>query len=698
MLFDCFRRLSGVTRCRPRAWLLFVMSSCAAMNVAAHVGPEQDIEEIVVIGRWTDLAGSAISASEGIVGQKELDIRPRLRTGEVLEVVPGLIITQHSGTGKSNQMFLRGFNLDHGTDFSTSIDGMPINMPSHGHGQGYTDLNFLIPELIESVEFRKGPYHAAVGDFSSTGSAHLSTFRALPKSMLKIGIGQDGHREVLVADSIDTGTGSLLYAGQSHIYDGPWVDINEDLQRLNGVLRYSQKSDAGTEWDIMLMGYDASWNSPDQIAQRAIDSGLVDRLGSLDKTIAGQTSRYSVSGSLLRQFANDRQLHAHAYAIDYDLDLFSNFTYFLDDPVNGDQFEQVDRRTVLGGDLTYRWSASNRVATTYSVGMSLRRDDINEVGLFRTQDKQRLATVRSDKVLETSTGVYAQAETQWNDRWRTQIGLRADYYDFSVRSNLPANSGDTNDAILAPKLSVIYALDSESELYLSTGRGFHSNDARGTTIRIDPNSGAPVEQVDPLVASTGAEVGFRTFRDDKLNLSASLWYLELDSELLFVGDAGLTEPTRPSRRYGIELPVYYQLGHWVLDLELALTKSRYVDDDPAGDEIPGSIERVIAAGVAMQYPNGIYGSLRARHFGDRPLTEDGVVRSEKSTVLSMLLGYRRGSLDFRVEALNLLDAEDQDIAYYYASRLAGEPVEGVEDVHLHPMEPRTVRASITWNF
>jgi hypothetical protein len=698
MSFDPVRRALQPGSCKLAAWLPLVMLSCVAIDVAAHDGPEQDIEEIVVIGRWTDLAGSAISASEGIVGQEELDIRPRLRTGEVLEVVPGLIITQHSGTGKSNQMFLRGFNLDHGTDFSTSIDGMPINMPSHGHGQGYTDLNFLIPELIESVEFRKGPYHAAVGDFSSTGSAHLSTFRVLPESMLKLGIGQDGYRQVLVADSVDTGTGSLLYAAQGHVYDGPWLDINEDLQRLNGVLRYSQQSDRGTAWDIMLMGYDASWNSPDQIAKRAIDSGLVDRLGSLDTTIGGETSRYSVSGSLLRPLGGDRQLHAHAYVIDYDLDLFSNFTYFLDDPIDGDQFEQVDRRTVLGGDLSYLWSVSNRVETTYTVGMSLRRDDIDEVGLFRTRDQVRLATVRSDKVLETSTGVYAQAETRWNDRWRTQFGLRADFYDFSVRSNLPANSGDTNDAILAPKLSVIYGLDSESELYLSTGRGFHSNDARGTTIRIDPNSGAPVERVDPLVASTGAEVGFRTFRDEKLNLSASLWYLELDSELLFVGDAGITEPSRPSRRYGIELPVYYRIGHWVLDLEVALTKSRYVDGDPAGDEIPGSIERVIAAGVAMQYPNGVYGSLRARHFGDRPLTEDGVVRSESSTVLSMLLGYRRNSMDFRVEVLNLLDAEDQDIAYFYTSRLAGEPADGVDDVHLHPMEPRTVRASITWNF
>lgn len=672
--------------------------SSVTTSVFAHEIPEEDIEEIVVTGRWTDLAGLAISASEGIVGQQELDIRPRLRTGEVLEVVPGLIVTQHSGTGKSNQMFLRGFNLDHGTDFSTLVDGMPVNLPSHGHGQGYTDTNFLIPELIERVEFRKGPYHAAIGDFSSTGSAHLSTFKELPEPMLKVGIGEDGHRQFLLAGSTDAGNGSLLYAAQRHAYDGPWVDISEDLERLNGVLRYSRKIDAGAEWDVMLMGYDASWNAPDQIAQRAIDTGLVDRLGSLDPTISGETSRYSLSGSLLRRFTGDRQLHAHAYVIDYDLDLFSNFTYFLDDPVNGDQFEQVDRRTVMGGDINYLWSASSRFDSTYTIGLSLRHDDIDEVALFRTQNKTRLGTVRSDEVSQSSVGVYLQAETQWNERWRTQFGVRADYYDFSVESNLPANSGDSDDSIVAPKMSIVYALDPESEIYLSTGRGFHSNDARGTTIRIDPTTGVPVERVDPLVASTGAEFGYRTLRNERLNLSASLWYLELDSELLFVGDAGITEPSRPSRRYGIELPIYYRLGNWVFDFELALTRSSYDDDDPAGDKIPGSIERVVAAGVSAQYPSGFYGSLRARHFGDRPLIEDGSVYSDSSTILSTLTGYRRDSIDLRLEVLNLLDAEDQDIAYFYASRLTGEPLDGVEDLHVHPMEPRTVRASFTWHF
>ena len=451
-------------------------------------------------------------------------------------------------------------------------------------------------------------------------------------------------------------------------------------------------------------GTSCSWGTtsrgtqPIKFPQRAIDSGLIDRLGSLDPTAGGESSRYSFSGSFTRSFEERRQLHAHAYVIDYDLNLFSNFTYFLEDPVNGDQFEQVDDRTILGGDISYRWAAPTGGDTTYSIGTSLRRDDISEVGLHRTRSRERLSTVRSDEVLETSIGVWAQAETNWNDRWRTQFGLRADHYDFNVSSDLAANSGDASDTIIAPKFSVVYAFDSDSEMYFSTGRGFHSNDARGTTIQFDPVSGDPIERVDPLVASTGAEIGFRTFRDDKLNISASLWYLELDSELLFVGDAGGTEPTRSSRRYGLELPIYYRLDNWIFDLEVALTSSRFVGSDPGGNVIPGSIETVVAAGVSAQYPNGMYGSLRARHFGDRPLIEDGSVTSDPSTVLNLMLGYEREKFDIRFEVLNLLDADDQDIAYFFASRLAGEPAGGIEGLHIHPMEPRTVRTTLTWHF
>jgi hypothetical protein len=658
--------------------------------------PASPGEEVLVLGRWDNPFGLTSSASQGVVGAAELDARPRTRTGEILEAVPGLIVTQHSGTGKSNQMFLRGFNLDHGTDFATWIDGMPVNLPTHAHGQGYTDLNFLIPELVERLEYRKGAYYPEVSDFSSAGAAYLTTYARLPEGIVKGGIGEDGYASVLVADSASTGRGDLLYAVQAHRYDGPWVDVSEDLQRNNLLLRYSSRTDDGGAWNVALMGYDAQWNAADQIPRRAVESGALSPLGSVDTTLGGETSRYSVSGSWNAPLGAG---HArfNAYAIDYDLSLFSNFTYFLDDPVDGDQFQQLDDRTITGGELAYTFGDVTR--TRHTFGAMLRYDDIGGVGLFRTAARERLSTVRADSVEELSLGVYYSAEVRFTDRLRATLGARADRYDFDVASDLAENSGQAGDTSFAPKASLIYAASNRTELYASAGKGFHSNDARGTTIAVDPATGDPADRVTPLVDSRSAELGFRTFIESKLNLSAALWMLGLDSELLFIGDAGNTEPSRASRRYGIEVPLYYRLNdRLTFDVELALTHSEFTEPDAAGDEIPGSIDEVLAAGLTLQNPKGFYGSARLRYFGDRPLIEDGSIESDPSSVVNLTLGFRRSSFDVRVDVLNVFDSADDDITYWYASRLRGEPGEGVEDYHFHPLEPRNVRVYLSWKF
>lgn len=673
--------------------MLLIVIGAATTSALAHEGEE--VEEIVVKGRWDAPLGLAVSASEGVVGQSELDLRPQLRTGDMLEAVPGLIVTQHSGTGKSNQMFLRGFNLDHGTDFATWINGMPINMPTHGHGQGYTDLNFIIPELVETLAFRKGPYYADVSDFSAAGSASFSMMRELDTPMIKAGIGENAHRRLLIADSYRVGSGDLLFGLQGHRYDGPWEDVAEDLVATTGVVRYSQSREGADEWGFMFMGYDARWDSTDQIPQRAFQSGLVSRFGSLDKTVGGETSRYSVSGHWHRDLGQAK-VTTRGYLIDYELDLYSNFTYFLDDPIDGDQFRQVDDRRTWGGDIT--WSRFSGDDTEHRIGATLRVDDIDTVGLFRTIERQTSGTVREDSVGQLGAGLFYDIEHRFNDRWRATIGARADWYDFDVQaSNIEANTGTANDAVVSPKLNIIHTLTDTTELYFSAGSAFHSNDARGTVINVDPVTGDPAERVDPLVQASGAEVGFRYFDSRRLNISAALWYLELDSELLFVGDAGNTEPSAPSRRYGLEVPVYIRLNDtWLFDLEFALTKSQFTEGDTSEREVPGNLDRVIAAGIAGRFNNGVYTSLRFRHFGPRPLTESGEVKSGSSTVWNLSIGYRRADFDVRLEALNLFDSEDDDITYYYASRLPGEPAAGVEDVHFHPIEPRTLRLHLTW--
>ncbi|MCB1844569.1 MAG: TonB-dependent receptor, partial [Halioglobus sp.] len=458
-------------------------------------------------------------------------------------------------------------------------------------------------------------------------------------------------RRALAMGNVDTGTGTLLGAVEAQAYDGPWRDISEDVEKLNGLLRYSGEA-RGRDWRVTGMVYDNQWNSADQIPQRAVDAGLIDELGSLDTTLGGKSSRASLSAGL-GWGPDEARTEFSAYAIDYDMRLWSNFTYLLDNPVEGDQFEQVDKRSIFGGGWRSHWQSDGALgALQHMAGAELRYDDIDEVGLYNTQARRRIGRTRSDQVDVASLGVFYELEWQLTQRLRSVLGLRGDYYRFDVASDNPANSGDTDDAILSPKASLIYRLNDVSEAYLSGGYGFHSNDARGTTITVDPANGEPVEAVDPLVRSRGAELGLKSLIGGSLNTSLALWYLELDSELLFVGDAGNTEASRASQRWGIEFNNFWRLNEvWSLEADLAWTDAHFDDNDPAGDEIPGALDFVATGALAARYPGGWFGSLRARYFSDAPLIEDGSVESEGSTMVNLALGYGTGSWQVQLDAL-----------------------------------------------
>ena len=665
--------------------------------------PRPQLEEVTVTGRRVNLVGQAQSASQGLVSQQEIALRPILRTGDVLELVPGMVATQHSGGGKANQYFLRGFNLDHGTDFATYVDGMPVNMRTHGHGQGYSDLNFLIPETISTLAYKKGPYYADVGDFSSAGSAQIATAAHFDKGAFEVAAGQDEFYRLLLLDSVAIGAGNGSYAVELNSYDGPWRDIKEDIQKVNLMLKYATRLGDG-DASVSFMGYDNEWNSPDQIPSRAVDSGLIDELGSIDDSVGGQSSRYSLSTAW-----KDTHWDISAYAINYDLKLWSNFTYFLDDEVNGDQFQQKDERWLYGGRAEYRLESSILgLPMLNRLGGETRYDDINEVGLYKTRERVQLGPQRSDRVKEWSTGAYAESQLNWSDRFRSVLGARYEYFDFDVDSliesninavDLTGNSGQADDDKLSLKGSLIYTFNPEWEAYFSAGQGLHSNDARGVTTVVDPGDGSAVEPVDPLVDSLGYEVGLRGFWNERLNTSIALWSLELDSELLFVGDAGNTEATRGSERQGMEVTAYYRLNdYWTADIEYAYTDAKFTDFAPEGDNIPGSIEQVVQAGLSGQFLDGWFGSLRLRYFGERPLIEDGSVKSDSTTVLNLRAGYQGPDWELKMDVLNLLDSDDHDIDYYYASRLPGEPAGGVEDIHFHILELRTVRVYATYLF
>ena len=671
------------------------ISPLAAQTAPADAGDSANtLDEITVFGRRLNLVGEAISASEGSVGQAEISERPLLRSGDLLEFVPGLVATQHSGSGKANQYFLRGFNLDHGTDFSTSVDGMPVNMRTHGHGQGYTDLNFLIPETVEELTYRKGTYYADVGDFSSAGSVQFQLADRVAQGFAEIATGEYGYARGVMLNSNEVGAGELLYAAEVQRYDGPWRDLDEDLRKASALLRYSADLGGGRGY-LNFMGYRNEWNSPDQIPQRAVDQGLISEFGQLDTTAGGESARTSLSGGW-RGPAFGGEFAASAYAIDYRLKLWSNFTYFLDDPVDGDQFQQLDERRIYGFSASQQW---DRGRSRWRVGAEGRYDDIGRVGLFRTVDRRIIGTKRDDAVEEGSIGLFAASEFRYNDSLRSYLGVRYDAYDFSVDSALAANSGDADADRTSVKASLIYQPAEALELYASFGTGFHSNDARGTTITVDPVSGEPAQRVDPLVGSRGAELGTRLYFSDRLQATLALWTLRLDSELLFVGDAGTTEASRPSQRDGVELGLYWFGGqNLTADLELSYTDARFRDRDPAGREIPGAIPLVASAGVVAKSGNGWLASARVRHFGRYPLIEDDSVESGGSTLVNLRFGREWARFGAYVDVLNALDSDDHDIDYFFPSRLAGEPEGGVDDIHFHVFEPRALRLSLRYSF
>ncbi|MES1242316.1 MAG: TonB-dependent receptor [Acidobacteriota bacterium] len=659
--------------------------------------PLQVYEAIQVTGRDSDLLEIADSAGEGVTGRADLERRPILRPGELLETVPGVIITQHSGSGKANQYFLRGFNLDHGTDFRVSVDGIPVNMPTHGHGQGYSDLNFLIPELVEKVAYKKGAYFADEGDFSAAGAADFEYATGLPGPLVQATGGSHGYGRLLVADSVDlggSGGGQLLGAVEGLRNDGPW-DLEEDYRKANGLVRF-HRGDAARGFTLTAMGYDGDWKSTDQIPRRAVEQGLLSRFGAVDPTDGGSSHRYSLSAEVRR--GDERSLtRVMGYAIDYSLDLFSNFTYFLDDPDNGDQFEQTDDRTVAGFQVDRQWALTwGAREVELGVGLQARGDDISN-GLFHTRERARLSATRQDDVRQLGGGPYVQARVRWNPWLRTVTGLRADSYRAEVESSLPENSGTRDDFLLSPKLSVVLGPWRKTELYLNAGDGFHSNDARGATIRVDPRTGEPVGRVDPLVRARSADAGVRTEVVPGLQAAVTAFALELDSELVFIGDAGGTEASRPSRRTGIELQSFWRPRSWLsFDADAALSKARFTDQDPVGDRIPGAIRTALSAGVAVEDLGRVFGALRVRHFGPRPLIEDGSLESTSSTLVNGSLGYDLGhGLRLVLEGFNLLDESASDIEYVYESRLPGEAAP-VEDIHFHPAEPRSARLVVEW--
>jgi outer membrane receptor protein involved in Fe transport len=659
---------------------LFLASALAAPVSAQETPPETgeaesaDRPQIVVYGRGEQRIGQAGAASEGGVAGADLEVRPLLRPAEILEATPGLIATQHSGGGKANQYFLRGFNLDHGTDFAVYIDDMPMNFRTHGHGQGYLDVNGLIPETVRRVDYRKGPYRADTGDFSFVGSSFITTHDTMAP-FAAVEVGMYDYLRVVAGGSAKVGAGNLLAVGQAKFYNGPWA-LPEDFDGYSALLKYSAPLGMG-EFQASLNVFDATWAPTEQIPERAIGTLVPDQYGTLDPTLRGSTER-----QILTVGYQDDEWRLSAWAQHYDWSLLNNFTFFLEDAVNGDQLRQYEKRWSYGGRVERTIALNDRLS--FRMGTELRHDGIGPIGLDETIAGATEFTVGAFDVGESSMGLYGEAIWRPIERLMLVGGLRSDWYRFEADAlaGAPSWSGTVKDQIVSPKIGANYEVTDGIALYANWAEGFHSNDARGVTNPIDPAPG--------LVEGTMKEVGAR-FERGGLILTGVYWWSSIDSELIYVGDSGAVEPSDP----GYELTGFWKPNDWLaVDAVWTASDSRYVGLPEGEDFVPGALESAGELGLSAIFPKW-NAAARLRYLGPHPLIEDNSQRGEETLLVNLRAAWTGfKGWELYGELLNALDSKAHDIDYFYATRLPGEPPEGIEGRNSRVVEPRQVRIGV----
>lgn len=655
------------------------------------------------------LIGRSMSATSGFANQQDIQSRPFARSSDLVELVPNLFANEHAGGGKASEFFIRGVSNFHGTDFSTFVDGVPINLPSHAHGQGYTDINFVIPELVQSVDFRKGPYYVDVGDFSSTGTVAYQTARHLDQGIFKFEKGQYDYYRVVAADSAKIGQGEFLYGMEGRFFDGPWTTA-EDLRKATGMLKYTI-GDEDTGLSLTAQAMNNSWVNANQIPERVVAGGAT-RFTNLSPTDGGVSNRYGLNLQFWHEGPDDSRTTFDAFSYWSDLTLYANYTFFLENPVDGDQFRQIDRRTVSGLRAEHQWKgeAFGKEADR-QIGFWFRADRMPLVALDHTADRFFVETVRTDEIQETDLAVYYSSQIHWTDDFRTVHGIRGDFFNFNVQSrDEPFNSGNVWEGTPQPKFSAIWTQNPDTEWYFNWGMGFHSNDARGVLTRVQENeaTGAlePTAGIPGLIQTEGYEIGVRNSTLPGVNTTAAVYYLKLDSELLFEGDDGAIVPSQATERVGVEWNSWIQAADWLtIDKQLSWTRSRYVQDVES-EVVPGAVGRYVpnapiflaTAGATAQLTEEWFATLRYRHFGSRALIEDGSVTSDPTNVFNLRVGYQGRKFAGGVDLLNLFNSPSPEISYYYITRLQGEPVGGIADRINHPTLPFQWRMYLTYMY
>jgi outer membrane receptor protein involved in Fe transport len=647
---------------------------------------------------WGEQPTSA--ATEQTRWDKDLELRPSNTPSDVLRVTPGLIIGQHHGGGKADQILFRGFDSDHGTDFAVFIDGIPVNMVSHGHGQGYADLHWLIPESIERVEIYKGPYFVQLGDFATSGAMNILTKRKDKDSTITLSGGSYNTQRYVGVFSPPEGMLLRPYiAGEVYHNDGPFKNPN-DYIRYNLLAKFGLLQTADSNLSLLGTFFKTSWKASGELPARAVRSGAIGRFGSFDPSEGGKSERQNLS--LIYNYTGaDQSFNAQTWASWYKLQLWSNFTLFLHDPVNGDGIEQTDKRFLIGNNINYRRNYNLfRLPMETFVGFQSRFDHIR-VGLFSQTDRHRTTklgnlspTLSNNDIEQTNLAAFAQQEIKLTDWLRAQIGARIDNFIFDVKQKgdptTVANpiSGDGSATIVNPKLNFILTpfkdnnVATTTNLFLNFGGGFHSNDAR-----------VFVQDKDKKIPRFwGGELGARSRLFDRLDVTLSYWRSYLESELVFVGDEGTFEPGGASRRHGIESEFRYDILPWLsYDLDLSYTWARFIN----GDRVPLAPRFLAFTGITARHDSGIQARFQVRHVGRRYSIEDGSILTPTSTVFDLFLKYVWQRYEFFVQCQNLASKKWRAAEHVFESRLPGEPAAGVLDSHFTPGDPFTVKAGVT---
>jgi TonB family protein len=640
-----------------------------AAVIDAHEPLEIDGVENISVVQSVEEERPLTAASARTVRDRDLKLRPIERPADLFRVTPGLFVVQHAGGGKANQYLLRGFDADHGTDVAFDLDGVPLNMVSHGHGQGYSDPNWIIPELVERVEVAKGPYFVENGDFSTAGAVGLAT-RDRGESFLTAGGGSfDTVRAVGIAAPDWGSAWHPLLAAEIMRTDGPFQHP-ERFQKSNLFAKLTYDLDSRSRLALTGSAYNGSWDASGQLPSRAVRAGAVDFFGALDPSEGGESSRSNVYLTYrMRDAASE--LRALAYLARYDFTLYSNFTFFSRDSLNGDEIEQRDSRTLGGARLNYRWLHQWRgILFDSTVGGDARTDTIAN-GLADARARERLTKVVDDDVAQTSVAAYAKEEVQLTRWLRLVGGLRVDSFTFRVDDHLEdlaaqgsATSGSRGDIVLSPKGTAVVSVHPTTDLFLNFGYGFHSNDARGVVRQQDPAT--------PLTRSLGYEVGART-RLPRLELAAALWGIDLDSETVWVGDEGTTEAGGATRRLGVELEGRAELLPWLFaDADVTYSDARFRSNAGNAGAVALAPRLTIAGGLSVLHPRGVRGGLRALYVAARPATEDGFLQAEGTALVDLFAAYRYRSFELSLTIENLLDRRYKSAQFATVTRLAGE--------------------------